>query len=129
MRSDHRVMALVVSMVLVVTPAMAQEAHVVDQTVIDRALSEHSAEDDAHRQAVLGLLQRQEVRALAAKVHVDLKRAEAAVQTLEGDELLELASMAREAEAGLSGGSSTITVSTTMIIIGLLILILIIVAT
>lgn len=128
MRSDRRVMAMVVSMVLVVTPAIAQEAHVVDQTAIDQALSEHSAEDDAHRQAVLQLLQRQEVLALAGKIQVDLKRAEAAVQTLEGEELLQLASMAREAEAGLSGGS-TITVSTTAIIIGLLILILIIVAT
>ncbi len=123
-----RVMALAVSMVLVVTPCMAQEAHVVDQEAIEAALSLRVSEEDAHREAVLRVLQRQEVRALAAKVKLDVKGAEAAVPALEGEELAQLSSMAHELEAGLAGGSS-ITLSTTTIIIALLVLILIIVAT
>ena len=79
----------------------------VDPEVMDDALAEHIGEDDADREAVFRLLQEPQVRALAAKLDVDLKGA----------------------EAGLSGGNSTITLSTTTIIIGLLILILIIVAT
>lgn len=127
MRTD-RVAALFISMVLVVTPAIAQQAHVVDQTAIEEALSKHVADESRKREAVVRLLQREEVRGLAATTQLDLTRAEAAVQTLEGEELAQLASMAREAEAGLAGGSN-ITISSTMVIIGLLILILIIVAT
>jgi low affinity Fe/Cu permease len=120
--------ALFVSIVLLVTPVMAQQAHVVDQAAIEAALSEHVSEDDAHREAVLRVLQREEVRSAAAKAQLDWKRAEAAVDTLEGEELAQLASIAQDVEAGLAGGN-TITISTTAIIIGLLILILIIVAT
>ena len=126
-RHVGRVVALFVSIVLVVTSALAQEAHVVDQTAIDAALGEHVSEEDAHREAVLRVLQRKEVRAAAAKVQLDWKRAEAAVHTLEGEELAQLASMAREVEAGLAGGNS-ISISTTTIIIALLVLILIIIA-
>jgi hypothetical protein len=129
MRKDvGRVVALFLCVFLVVTPTMAQEAHVVNQAAIDAALNEHVSEDDARREAILRLLQREGVRAAAAKAHLDLKRAEAAVPTLEGEELAQLASMADEAEAGLAGGEK-ITISTTTIIIALLVLILIIVAT
>ena len=54
---------------------------------IDRALSEAIGEDDAHRETVLRLLRRAEVRGLAAELQLDLRRAEAAVATLEGEEL------------------------------------------
>lgn len=127
MRTD-RLGALFISMVLVVSPAIAQQGHVADQNAIEDALSKHVGDEDVQRETVLQLLQREEVRALAANAQLDLKRAEAAVQTMEGGELAQLASMAREAEAGLAGGSD-IKVSSTMIIIGLLVLILIIVAT
>jgi hypothetical protein len=122
-----RVAACILSVVLVVSPAVAQENHVVDQAAIEAALSEHLSENDLQREAVLRVLQRPEVRALAGAMELDWKRAEAAVQTLEDEELAEIASMAREAETGLVGGAS-ITISTTTIIIALLVLILIIVA-
>lgn len=127
-RYAGRALVSFLSIVLVVPPAVAQEAHVVDQRALEAALSEHVSEDDSHRETVLRVLQREEVREVAAKAKVDLKRAEAAVQTLEGEELAQLAAMASDAETGLEGGN-TITISTTTIIIALLILILIIVAT
>ncbi len=130
MRKGSRSLALILIGVLAVIPPLAaeQETHVADQAAIEKAISERSSEDDGNREAILELLRRPEVRELAGKVKVDLLHAETAVATLEGDELAELASLAREAESGLSGGD-TITLSTTTIIIGLLVLILIIVAT
>jgi len=123
-----RAVALFLVAIFSVTPALAQEAHVVDQAAIDRALSEAIGEDDAHRETVLRLLRRAEVRGLAAELQLDLRRAEAAVATLEGEELARFASLARDVETQLAGGQSKITLSTTTIIIGLLVLILIIVA-
>ena len=130
MRKGSKSLALILIGVLAVIPPLAaeQETHVADQAAIEKAISERSSEDDGNREAILELLRRPEVRELAGKVKVDLQHAETAVATLEGDELAELASLAREAESGLSGGD-TITLSTTTIIIGLLVLILIIVAT
>jgi hypothetical protein len=125
MHSD-RIAALFVGMVLLVSPALAQQSHVVDAAAIDEALSEHVAREESDREAVSRFLQREDVRAIAANAPVDLSRAEAALRTLEGEDLARLASMAREVEAGLAGGD--IQVSTTMIIIGLLVLILLIVA-
>lgn len=123
-----RAVALFLVAIFSVTPALAQEAHVVDQAAIDQALSEAIGEDDAHRETVLRLLRRAEVRGLAAELQLDLRRAEAAVATLEGEELARFASLAGDVETQLAGGQSKITLSTTTIIIGLLVLILIIVA-
>lgn len=128
MLRQAKVVASFVSVVLAVTPAIAQDSHVVDREAMEEALAEHIGDDEMQREAVLRLLQDSQVRALAEEIGLDLKRAEAAVDTLEGEELIELASMAGAAEAGLSGGES-ITISTTTIIIALLVLILIIVAT
>lgn len=125
---SQSVALFLIGMLVAVPPlAAAQQTHVVDQAAIEKDISERASEDDANRAAILELLQCPEVRELAGKIKVDLQQAEGAVATLEGDELAELASMAREAESGLSGGD-TITLSTTTIIIGLLVVILLIVA-
>ena len=123
-----RAIALLLVAIFSVTPALGQEAHVVDQAVIDQALSQAMGEDDAHRETVRRLLRRAEVRGVAAKLQLDLRRAESALATLEGEELTRLAAVAEDVETELAGGQSKVTVSTTMIIIGLLVLILIIVA-
>jgi hypothetical protein len=68
------------------------------------------------------------VQAIAGDIGVDLRRATDAVATLAGADLANLAAQARQAEEGLAGGQSRITISTTLIIIALLVLILIIVA-
>jgi hypothetical protein len=126
MHSD-RVAALFVGMALLASPIFAQQSHVVDPTAIDEALSEHVAREEADREAISRFLQREDVRAIASKSKVDLSRVEAAVRTLEGEDLARISSMAREVEDGLAGGGN-ITISTTTIIIALLVLILLIVA-
>lgn len=128
MQMNSRVVAGMLCAVLAVAPAMAQQAHVLDEAAIEKALSERLKEDDADREAIRALLRRPEVRELVKKAPLDLQRAEAAVATLEGSELQALASSARAVTGALSGGQSKITLSTTTIIIGLLVLILIIVA-
>jgi hypothetical protein len=82
----------------------------------------------ADREAVLRLLARPEVQAIAGDVGIDLRRVESAVGTLEGSQLAEVAAQARESEHALAGGQSRISISTTVIIIALLVIILIVVA-
>jgi hypothetical protein len=116
------------SWLLVAPPAGAQQAHVADQATLDRAVATHAHQADADRQAIRRVLQRQQVREIAAGAGIDVKRAEAAVATLDSAELHQIAQQARAVDTSLAGGQSTITLSTTTIIIGLLLLMLIIVA-
>jgi ribosomal protein L12E/L44/L45/RPP1/RPP2 len=66
------------------------------------------------------------VREIASKAGLSVEKAEAAVSTLEGDDLRELAKQARQAQNDLAGGASTIVISTTTIILILLLIIIIV---
>ena len=68
------------------------------------------------------------MREQAAKLGVDLSRAVAAVDTLQGSDLVRAADAARQVNDQLAGGASTITITTTTLIIVLLLVILLIVA-
>lgn len=124
------VLSLTVAAALIVStsPATAQVDHTASQAAIDAALAQHASQADADRAAVHGLLARPDVAALAGSMGLDLQRADRAVATLDGSELASLAAQARQADADLAGGQSSVRISTTLIIIGLLVLILIIVA-
>jgi hypothetical protein len=114
---------------LVAAPhGIAQEAHAAPPSAIEQALQQHLAASDADRAVVQRLLERPDVRAVAADVGVDVRRAQTAVATLEGEQLSKLAAQARQAEEALAGGQSRVTISTTLIIIALLVVILLIVA-
>ena len=112
---------------VVVTPAHAQASHTAPQSVLDAAVQDHVAAGAADRETVQRLLERPEVQAVAGDVGLDLRRAQSAVSTLDAQQLSTIAVQARQAEQALAGGQSSITISTTLIIIGLLILILIVV--
>jgi hypothetical protein len=122
------VVAVLVTILAVGSPVNAQSSHAAPQSALDAALQQHVATEAADRDVILQLLDRTEVQALAGEVGLDLRRANDAVATLDGVELSNLASQARQAEEGLSGGQSRITISTTLIIIALLVVILLIVA-
>jgi hypothetical protein len=68
------------------------------------------------------------VKDVASRAGIDLRRATSAVETAGAQQLSTMAAQARQAEQALAGGQSKITISTTVIIIGLLVLILLIVA-
>jgi hypothetical protein len=81
--------------------------------------------EQADRDAILSLLQRAEVRDVAAKAGLSLDKAQAAVSTLQGTDLQQAASQARQVQNDLAGGASTVVISTTTIIIVLLIVLIV----
>jgi hypothetical protein len=105
--------------------ARAQQ-HVVDTGALEQSIRNRVAEQQDDREAIRALLRRAEVKQIADKAGLSLARAEAAVSTLQGEELRDLAKQARQAQDDLSGGASTVVISTTTIIIVLLLVILII---
>ena len=127
MKFVRRTLAVCLS-VLIMAPMASAQSHVIGKNALDQAVQERVSRDQADRDAILTLLQRAEVRDVAAKAGISLEKATAAVTTLQGDDLREVASHARQVNNELAGGASTIVISTTTIIIILLIVILIVVA-
>lgn len=127
MRRLVPVLPVLFCIVIGVPDASAQAPHAAPPAAIDQALEELAATPDADRAAVLRVLERPDVRALASDVGVDVRRAASAIATLEGEPLAQLAAQARLAEQTLAGGQGgSVTLSYTLIIIGLLVLILLV---
>ena len=99
-----------------------------DQATLDQVVADHVQQTGDDREAILRVLEIDQVRKLAEGVGLDLKRVEAAVATLDDVEVGVIAAQARMVNDALVGGQSNVTISTTAIIIGLLVLLLIIVA-
>jgi hypothetical protein len=106
----------------------AQASHAASQSAIDAALQQHVSSAAADRADVLRVLANPEVKAVADKAGLDLRKATTAIATLDGQELAQVAAHARQVDQALAGGQSKVVISTTMIIIILLVLILLIVA-
>jgi hypothetical protein len=128
MRMCASMFCVVFSLVAVVPSARAQTSHAASQSVLDAAVQDHAAKSAADREAVLRLLERKEVRAVASDLGLDLRRAQTAIATLDGQQLADVAAQAQQVEQALAGGQSRVVISTTLIIVALLVLILIIVA-
>jgi len=134
MRSTCSSLAVVLSL-LIAAPRVAAQAsspapapHAASQQLLDAAVQQHVSAADQDRETVRLFLQRSDVRTMAGKYGIDLRRAEGAVATMNAGELASVAAQARQADQALAGGQSSVTLSTTAIIIGLLVLILLIVA-
>ena len=127
MRRSVSILATVLAVLTAISPISAQ-SHTAPQSALDAALQQHVSTADADREAVLRVLERQEVKEVAGKAGINLRRATSAVATLDGSELAQVAAQARQVDEALAGGQSRIVISTTLIIIALLVLILIIVA-
>jgi hypothetical protein len=125
MKFARRTLALCLA-VLVMAPSANAQSSVITRSALDQAVKERVARDQADRDAVRALLQRQDVRAIAGKAGVSLDRALTAVSTLSGDDLRSIADQSRQVENQLAGGASNIVISTTTVIIILLLVILII---
>jgi hypothetical protein len=105
---------------------MAQQTHVINKSALDQAVQQRVSQDEADREAIRTFLQNPAVRSVADKAGLSIDKADAAVSTLQGDELQRAAGQARMVNSQLAGGDS-ITLNTTTIIIILLIVILIVV--
>jgi hypothetical protein len=125
MRIVRRSLAVILA-ALLVAPAAQAQTHVVGKKALTQAVQERVSQDQADRDAILALLARTEVRQIAARAGLSLEKAQAAVSTLQGQDLKDIASQARQVNNDFAGGASNIVISTTTIIIVLLIIILIV---
>jgi hypothetical protein len=112
--------------VLFMAPAANAQSNVIGRSALDKAVQERVARDQDDRGAIQSLLRRAEVRDVAETAGLSLDQAVAAVSTLQGDDLRQLAEQARQVDNNLAGGQSTLVISTTTIIIILLLVILIV---
>jgi hypothetical protein len=114
---------------LIMVPAASAQDHVIGRAALDQAVQQRVSQEQADRQAILSVLQRRDVRDVAAKAGLGLsiEKAQTAVTMLHGKDLQQAAQQARQVQDNLAGGASTIVISTTTIIIVLLIIILIVV--
>ncbi|MBA3295823.1 MAG: hypothetical protein H0U19_02715 [Acidobacteria bacterium] len=109
-------------------PVASAQTHVINKSALDQAVQARVAQDQSDRAVINSLLARPEVREVAAQAGLSLEKASAAVSTLQGNDLRDLAGQARQVNNDLAGGASNIVISTTAIIIVLLIIILLVVA-
>ncbi len=107
---------------------VAAQQHVTNAADLQRLLDEHVEEQEALRAVVHQTLAGPEVERVAQGLGIDLSRVADAVSMLDGAELAQIAAQADLVDTSLAGGQSSVTVSTTWIIIGLLVLILVVVA-
>jgi ferritin-like metal-binding protein YciE len=128
MRTPTTVLAILLTLAAAAPRLHAQSTHVASQAVLDAVIQQHLDDTTAQRAAVLRVLDRHEVKAVAGRVGIDLTTAATAVSSLSGDDLKTAASQAQQVEQALAGGASTVVISTTTIIIALLVIILLVVA-
>lgn len=102
-----------------------QVASLATQADLDDAIAKTLDQEVAARTTITTLLQRPEVRKLAEGRGLDVRRAEAAVGTLQGDELRRLSALAANADAQLAGGSHTVRISLVALLLIIIIVILI----
>jgi hypothetical protein len=100
----------------------------VDQAILDQVVADHVRQKADDREAIRRVLEIEQVREVVEGAGLDLRRAETAVAALDDAEVSLIAAQARAVNDGLAGGQLTVTISTSVIIIGLLVLILLIVA-
>jgi cell division protein FtsL len=121
----RRVLAMCLAL-LIMAPAVRAQDHVIGRAALDQAVQQRVNQEQADREAILSLLQRQDVREIAGKAGLSVEKAQTAVTMLHGKDLQQAAQQARQVQDNLAGGASTIVISTTTIIIVLLIIILIV---
>ena len=110
--------------VLLSSPAIAQQRHVVSTAGMRQAIVQQAQAQQQTRDSLRAVLKNSQVREVANRLGLNVARAEGAVATLTTAELEQLAGPARELNANLAGGASTIVLSTTTILLIIIIIIL-----
>jgi hypothetical protein len=117
-------MCSVLAIVAPVALAADDRSSVISQSDLNAALSKRASEEQSARDTVKTLLRRDDVRELAQGYGLDARRAEAAVDTLQGDELNTLAAQAAQVNAQLAGGDLIISISLVALLLIIIIVIL-----
>ena len=126
MRIVKKSVALVLAVFLVSSPALAQQPRVVDSSAMSQALTAKADSESEQRELVRRVLDRADVREVAARMGLNVEQAHSAVATLSGAELDTVAQQASAVEAvALAGGAgSTIVISTVTLLLIIIIVIL-----
>src|SRR3954464_7026015 len=113
--------------VMLVAPAgaWAQQTHVIKQSALDQAVQQRVSQEQADRETLRTFLQNPTVKTVADKAGLSIDRANAAVSSLQGDQLRSAASQARAVNQDLAGGTTVVITTTTIIIVLLIILIIV----
>jgi hypothetical protein len=126
MQMFRRILATTLAVMLFApSGAWAQQTHVIKQSALDQAVQQRVSQDQADREALRTFLQNPAVKDVAAKAGLSIDRANAALSTLQGDQLRQAASQARAVSQDLAGGATVVITTTTIIIILLIILIIV----
>jgi hypothetical protein len=128
MQTCRKIFGFTLALLLCAPAAWAQQTHVVTQRALDQAVQQRVTQEQADRDAIRTFLQNPAVKDVAGRAGLPIEKANAAVSTLQGDELRQAAAQAREVNDQLAGGSDTVVLSATTIIIIILVVILLIVA-
>lgn len=123
----RRILGTTLALLMCAPGAWAQQTHVISTSALDQAVQQRVSQDQADRDAIRSFLHRSQVKDVASKAGLSLQKAEAAVSTLQGDDLRQIAAQARTADQQLAGGATTVVITTTTIIIILLVILLIVV--
>jgi hypothetical protein len=121
---------VVILLAVMLAPSLAfagQAAQAPNSQSLSAVAAEHAAKKQADRKMIRSVLERDEVRQVAKHTGLSIEKAAAAVATLDGPELAQVAAQAQQVNDALAGGQ-TITMSVWLIIIALLVIILIVVA-
>ena len=118
----NKVVALLLASVfLVSSPALAQQARVVDSAALREALAIKADTELTQRELLRRVLERDDVRQMAAGMGLSVEDASSAIATLSGVELGTLAQHANAVEAAaLAGGANTIAISVTTLLLVLI---------
>jgi hypothetical protein len=126
MQMFRTVLGTTLAVLLCAPAAWAQQTHAINQRALDQAVQQRVSQEQADRDALRTFLHNPAVKDVASRAGLSLDKADAAVSTLQGDELRQAATQARAVSQQLAGGDSTLVISTTTIIIILLIVLLIV---
>src|SRR5687768_7997108 len=96
MRTSIYVLAIALTLIAAVTNVYAQAPHVASQAALDAAVQQHLDQTGAQREAVLRVLNRNEVRSVAGKMGIDMRAAASAVAQLDGADLAAAAGQAQQ---------------------------------
>lgn len=125
MRILKTVVASVLCSLFFAGSAAAQQ-HIAAPSALRQAVTNQTSVDQQNRAAVAGVLKQPQVKEVAARLGLDLTKAENAVSTLSSAELAQAASHANTINADLAGGSNTVIISTTTLLLILIVVILLV---
>src|SRR5689334_5727045 len=115
MQIVRRLVGAALALALCAPAAGAQDTHVVGKAALDLAVQQRVSQDRMDRETIRAFLNRGDVRLIAARAGISMEKADAAVATLQGQDLHRVANQVRTADQQLAGGASTIVISTTTI--------------